>query len=357
MTKLNIDPRLLPKGWTVKETGANLAILLNDETVAFTTAGPSFAQLLRHLGGVTLDVIPALKARIDAADAKVREQRLHIEAQQRASADTALAEFATGSLVQGRNQIGDLAALTPLILGFLVHGGDLETRSLRKTLLNTLTSVAHSGPVVLGEVSKDEIERICKLFDGAGEMAIGLHASDCAQHNEPAMPAGACDCADARVQPGEAINARPPYKLYPHHKTGEFSYSEPSSITEAQLDDLAESMPDGIGGYMKVWGYHNFARAAVARFGMVDAYHGAREDLAIFKNEMKERRILKEDLQRRNDNQSKTIEKLIADVKVVEAENANRRKTMTVLEKLLSACGVFVFFNTDGLLLEARKGL
>ena len=32
-------------------------------------------------------------------------------------------------------------------------------------------------------------------------------------------------------------------------------------ITDAEIDDVAENMPDGLAGFLKNWGYRQFARA------------------------------------------------------------------------------------------------
>lgn len=37
--------------------------------------------------------------------------------------------------------------------------------------------------------------------------------------------------------------------------------THPNGLSDAQIDAIAESMPDGVAGFLKTWGWRQFARA------------------------------------------------------------------------------------------------
>jgi hypothetical protein len=85
-----------------------------------------------------------------------------------------------------------------------------------------------------------EIERL-KSTTNPSQPAETIHTSDCATHNEPAYPNGPCDCGAS--QPAESKRA---------------------ALTNEQITDIWNSMPGGCDGFLKSWGYIQFARALLA---------------------------------------------------------------------------------------------
>lgn len=111
--------------------------------------------------------------------------------------------------------------------------------------------------------------------------------------------------------------------------------------SDQELEELIAEMPGGKDGYMKSWGYAHLARAAVTRFGLNDAYAGAREDLQTANGALAHQREV-------NANQAKTITQLMADAQSADAELVNSRKTISDFAKTLHSCGYLVVLHGAG---------
>lgn len=45
----------------------------------------------------------------------------------------------------------------------------------------------------------------------------------------------------------------------------DYRYLQPTRITDAQIDAIADALPGGLDGFLKGWGWRQFARAIEAR--------------------------------------------------------------------------------------------